>query len=481
MKRQPPLCVVILAAGQGTRMKSAIAKVLHPLAGRPLIGHTLAAAAALDPQRIVLVVGKQSDEVRKTVADEAARLGLDARRIAFALQRRQLGTGHALLQAEKAIGSSRGNLLILSGDVPTVRPETLRRMLRRHRAAGAAVTVMTTNLMDPSGYGRIEREARGSSIERIIEHVDASAQQRRITEINCGIYVADRRLAFDAVRGGKRSNRQREYYLTDLVEAVRRQGGKVLADLQENPEEVMGVNDRLDLARAGALLRRRVLERLMRSGVTVIDPDRTYVDVTVAVGKDTVLYPGTVLQGETRVGAGSVIHSGTRIRDSVLGSDCEILDHCLVQESKLGKAVRVGPMAHLRPGTELADEVRIGNFVETKKTTMGRGAKANHLTYLGDASIGPRVNIGAGTITCNYDGEKKHRTEIGAGVFIGSDSQLVAPVKVGKGAYIAAGSTITRDVPEDALGIARVQQDNKKGWAKKRRASRAQSARKKKG
>jgi bifunctional UDP-N-acetylglucosamine pyrophosphorylase/glucosamine-1-phosphate N-acetyltransferase len=463
------LQVVILAAGQGTRMKSTTAKVLHPLAGRPMIGHTLAAAAALKPQRIVLVVGRQSRAVEDVVRAEASRLGLRRSQIRFVLQRRQLGTGHAFLQAEKALTASRGEVLILSGDVPAVRAQSLRRMLRRHRAAGAQATVMTAVLEDPSGYGRMVRGPGGRRIERIVEHVDATPAERAIREVNCGLYVVDRKRAFEALRRSKRANRQGEYYLTDVVSFLHQDGGKVLGHVHGKPEEMEGVNDRRDLARAGALLRRRILERLMEQGVTVVDPACTYVEDSVKVGRDSVLHPGITLEGATRIGKGCVVRTGSRIVDSTLGSDCEILDGCLLEESSLGKRVRVGPMAHLRPGSRLLDDVRIGNFVETKKTTMGRGSKANHLTYLGDASVGPAVNIGAGTITCNYDGEHKHRTVIGEGVFIGSDSQLVAPVTVGKGAYIAAGSTITADVPAGALGVARSRQSNKLGWVENKR------------
>jgi len=467
--RQRPVQVVILAAGQGKRMKSVTAKVLHPLAGRPMICHTLAAAAGLRPQRIVLVVGVQSKLVQETVQAEARRLGLRPAQVSFALQRRQLGTGHAFLQAEKALGTARGDVVVLSGDVPAIRADSLRRLLRRHRSARAQATIMTAVLSDATGYGRMVRDAGGRLIERIVEHADATPAERAIHEVNCGIYVVERQLAFDAVRAGKRSNRQGEYYLTDLVHVLRGNGHKVIAHVHPDPEEVKGVNDRRDLARAGGLLQQRVLDGLMKKGVTVVDPQHTYVEASVVVGRDTILHPGVMLEGGTRIGRACQIRSGSRIVDSSLGEECEILDHCLLEESRLGRKVRVGPMAHLRPGSRLADEVRIGNFVETKKTTLGRGSKANHLTYLGDASVGSRVNVGAGTITCNYDGTHKHRTIIGAGVFIGSASQLVAPVKVGKGAYIAAGSTITSDVPAGALGVARSRQSNKIGWVKNRR------------
>ena len=465
------LHVVILAAGQGKRMKSAVIKVLHPLAGRPMIAYPLAAAAALRPESIVLVLGNQSAAVRRAVEEEGGRLRLDARRIRFAQQSRQLGTGHALMQAEKYLKGAQGDLLILSGDVPAVRPETLRRLVGRHRASRAAATVLTARVPDPTGYGRV---IRGNGrlhpeVMRIVEHADASAAERRIREINTGLYVADVRRVFHAVRGGRRNNVQKEYYLTDMVEAFREDGDRVIAQEHERPDEVMGVNDRSELARAGRLLVGRTLERLMREGVTIVDPSRTDVDSTVRIGRDTVIHPNVTLAGRTRIGERCVLRPGTRVQDSVLGNDCVVLDHCVIVESRIGSGARVGPMAHLRPGSQLADEVHIGNFVETKKTKIGHGSKANHLTYLGDSSIGRRVNVGAGTITCNYDGVHKHRTVMGDEVFIGSNTQLVAPVKVGKGAYVAAGSTITRNVPAGALAVARGRQTNKRGWAQQRR------------
>jgi len=472
-----PLHVVILAAGLGKRMKSKLPKVLHPLAGRPMIAYPLAAAAALKPDSVVLVLGRGADQVRSVVEEEAERLGLAGTRIAFALQARQLGTGHAVMQAEGALKGARGDLLILSGDVPAIRADTLRRLVRRHRAARAAATVLTMRLADPSGYGRVIRgagSARGE-VERIVEHVDASAAERRVEEINAGIYVADARGIFAAVRGAKRSNAQKEYYLTDMVEAFRGKGGRVIGHEHAPPDEVMGVNDRRDLARAARLLNDRAVEGLMKGGVTIVDPARTDVESTVKVGADTVIHPGVTLAGRTRIGSGCVLHPGTRVQDAILGDGCVVLDHSLIVESRIGSGVRIGPMAHLRPGTDLADDVRIGNFVETKKTKVGRGSKANHLTYLGDAKIGGKVNVGAGTITCNYDGKNKHQTVMDDGVFIGSNAELVAPVRIGRGAYVAAGSTITKDVPAGALGVGRARQSNKEGWveSQKKRAARA--------
>ncbi|MGD8374638.1 MAG: bifunctional UDP-N-acetylglucosamine diphosphorylase/glucosamine-1-phosphate N-acetyltransferase GlmU [Acidobacteriota bacterium] len=467
--------VVILAAGLGKRMKSSVIKVLHPVAGRPMIARSLAAAAALKPESVTMVLGNQAEAVRPAVEAAAAEARLPPDRLRFALQRRQLGTGHAVMQAESRLRGAGGDLLILAGDVPAIRPETLRGLLRRHRAARAAATVLTAELEDPRGYGRILRGtgAGRDDVLRIVEHADADREQRRIREINSGIYVAEIPGVFRVLKGAGRSNAQNEYYLTDMVEAFRAQGRRVIARRHDHPAEVMGVNDRVELARAGRLLMGRTLEALMRAGVTILDPDRTDIEPGVRVGRDTVIHPGVTLTGRTRIGERCELYPGTRVHDSRIADDTVILDHCLVLGSRIGAGARIGPMAHLRPDSRLDAAVRVGNFVETKKTRMGRGSKANHLTYLGDSRVGRGVNVGAGTITCNYDGTAKHETVLGDGVFIGSDSQLVAPVKVGKGAYVAAGSTITRDVPPGALALSRARQVNKEGWVEARRARQA--------
>jgi bifunctional UDP-N-acetylglucosamine pyrophosphorylase/glucosamine-1-phosphate N-acetyltransferase len=471
--------VVVLAAGLGKRMRSATIKVLHPVAGRPMIARTLAAVAPLRPETIVFVLGNQAADVRAAVEGEAERLGIGRTRLAFALQARQLGTGHALLQAESALKGARGDLVILAGDVPAIATGTLRRLLRQHRAARAAATVLTADLPDPTGYGRIVRGEGGerAQVLRIVEHRDADAAERRIREINTGIYAVDVQRIWDAVRGGKQRNAQKEYYLTDAVARLRARGRRVIAWKHDNPDEVMGVNDRAELARVGRWMVRRALERLMAAGVTVLDPGRTDVEPGVRVGRDTILHPGVTLQGETRIGRRCVLHPGVRVHDSIVGDDCVILDHSLVQRSRVGAASRIGPMANLRPGTDVEGEVHLGNFVETKQTRMGRGSKANHLSYLGDSVIGRKVNIGAGTITCNYDGARKHPTVIGDGVFIGSDTQLVAPVTVGRGAYVGAGSTVVQDVPPGALALSRSRQTNKPGWADALRRDREARAR----
>jgi bifunctional UDP-N-acetylglucosamine pyrophosphorylase/glucosamine-1-phosphate N-acetyltransferase len=476
--------VVILAAGLGKRMRSATIKILHPVAGRPMIARTLAAVAPLHPDTIVMVLGNQAPSVRAVVESEAERLGLGRTRLEFALQKRQLGTGHALLQAEPALRAARGDLLILAGDVPAIETRTLRRLLRQHRAARAAASVLTAELRDPTGYGRIVRGegAERGEVLRIVEHRDADATERRLAEINTGIYAVEVERIWDAVRGGGQRNAQKEYYLTDAVAGLRARGRRVIACKHRDPDELMGVNDRAELARVGRWMVRRALERLMAAGVTVLDPERTDVEPGVRVGRDTVLHPGVTLEGETRVGRRCILHPGVRVHDSIVGDDCVILDHSLIQGSRVGRASRIGPMANLRPGTDVEGDVHLGNFVETKKTRIGKGSKANHLSYLGDAVIGRKVNVGAGTITCNYDGVHKHATVIDDGVFIGSDSQLVAPVRIGRGAYVGAGSTVVQDVPPGALALSRTRQTNKPGWAdalrrdRELRAGRASSA-----
>ncbi len=448
--------VLILAAGKGTRMKSSSPKVLHQVAGAPMIDYVLATAAAVGAETRTVVIGHEADRVRKSLAGHA-----DLR---FVLQQPQLGTAHAVVQAEPLFAGVSGTLVLLSGDVPLLTADTLRALLERHHGAGAAATVLTAIVDNPSGYGRVVRD--GSEVLRIVEHRDASEAERGIREINSGIYAFDLEPLFPALRQVASDNAQREFYLPDLVAIYRKAGRKVAALAIERPDEILGVNTREELAGMSVRVWGARRAALMASGVTLEDPATTYVDGGVEVGPDTVIRPNVSLQGRTRIGAGATIHSGVRIVDSELADGVTVLDHCLVLGSRIAEAVVIGPFAHIRPDTVICAGARIGNFVELKKTRMGAGSKANHLAYLGDATIGERVNIGAGTITCNYDGVRKHPTVIEDEVFIGSDSQLIAPVTIGKGAYVAAGSTITKDVPPDALGIARGRQENKEGWAK---------------
>jgi bifunctional UDP-N-acetylglucosamine pyrophosphorylase/glucosamine-1-phosphate N-acetyltransferase len=453
------VAAIVLAAGKGTRMKSDTVKVLHQLGERPLVAWPVAAARRVGAGRVVLVVGHQADQVRERFAGDSG--------VLFAEQAEQLGTGHAVACAREALAGFSGTVLILCGDVPLIRAETLQAMLATHRERQAAVTVLTTHLADPHGYGRIVKRE-GGRIVRIVEEKDASLEERELTEINSGIYCVEAAFLFAAVSRLKNDNAQGEYYLTDIVTQATDEHRLCLAFATHDPEEVQGVNDRVQLARAGAVLRRRLNEELMLAGVTIIDPATTYIEAGVAIGRDTVIYPNVHLRGAT------VIGSGCRIEPNVMIDGCRLADRVTVKagsvlaDSVVHEEVAIGPMAHLRPGTELKAHVKIGNFVETKKIVMGEGSKASHLTYLGDAEIGRDVNIGCGTITCNYDGVRKHRTVIGDEVFVGSDVQFVAPVTVGRNSLIAAGTTVTQDVPPDSLAIARVPQVNKVGWKLKK-------------
>jgi bifunctional UDP-N-acetylglucosamine pyrophosphorylase/glucosamine-1-phosphate N-acetyltransferase len=450
---------LILAAGMGKRMQSRWSKLIHPIAGRPMVRHVIEATKGAGVARTVVVIGNQADEVRRAVGDHD-------KRIAFAFQKEQLGTGHAVLSAERLLQGHTGDVLILNGDLPALRPETLRALVSYHRAHGAPLSLLTTVVADPRGYGRVIRNY-GGDVSRIVEDADASADERATQEINCGIYCVDSQSLFRPLRQATRDNAQGEIYLTDLVEILRRASRKVAAYRHAEPQEVLGVNDRSEMAQASRALYQRKAEALMREGVTLVDPATTYVDMPVTIGRDSLLEPQVMILGDSRLGADVRIGLGSRLVDSEVGDGSEILPYCVIGQARVGRSCRVGPFAHLRPESTLEDESRVGNFVETKKTRLGRGSKANHLSYLGDAEIGREVNIGAGTITCNYDGVHKHRTVIEDEVFIGSDTQLVAPVRIRRGAFVGAGSTITKDVPSHALALSRARQENKEGWAKR--------------
>ena len=454
----PPLHVVILAAGKGTRMKSGTPKVLHGIAGRRMLDYVLAAASSLSPASIRVVIGHQGDAIRKSYADTPIR---------FVVQEPQLGTGHALLQAEPQLRGATGSVLLLSGDVPLLTASTLARLAAQHHADGAAATVLTATVNHPHGYGRIVRSE--GRIARIVEERDASPAERQIAEINAGIYAFDLGPLFEAIAGIAAQNAQGEYYLPDLVGIYRRQGLGVSTVTVSNPDEIRGINSRRELAEAGAIVRQLKNEELMAAGVTLVDPATTYIEPGVLVGADTIIHPNVYLEGRTVIGQACQIHAGTRIVDSTIGDRVTVRNYCVITESSVAENAVLGPFAHLRPSSHVMDGAHIGNFVELKKTTLGRGSKASHLTYLGDATIGDNVNIGAGTITCNYDGRTKNPTVIEDDAFVGSDSALVAPVTIGRGAYIAAGSTITENVPAGALGIARGRQVNKEGWARGRK------------
>ena len=451
--------ILILAAGLGTRMRSSRPKVLHRLGGLPLIEHVLRAASALTPDSIGVVVGHVADQVRAGLAGHA---GLE-----FVLQTDQLGSGHALLQAEPLFRGRRGSLVVLSGDVPLIRPETLRHLVETHDRADAAVTVLTATVTRPYGYGRIIRK--DGRLSRVVEERDASEAQRQLKEINSGIYACNLAPLFDVLREVPAAGAVNEIYLPGLVTIYRRRGLGVETVEVENPDEVRGINSQTELAEVRQIVRQRKNEELMAVGVTIEDPATTFVDMDVTVGPDTVIHPSVILEGRTTIGARCELHAGVRIVDSTLGDDVLVNNHCVIQGATIAPGARVGPFAHLRPETVVGKAARIGNFVETKKTSLGDGSKANHLTYLGDATIGSGVNVGAGTITCNYDGGEKHPTTIGDRVFIGSGTELIAPVTLGHDAYVAAGSCITDDVPAGALGMARGRQVNKEDWVTRRK------------
>jgi len=450
------LAVVILAAGQGTRMKSDIPKVLHAVGGKPMLSQVVQCARALDAQPIIPVIGHGAELVRSTLCNEE---------LTFVLQEQQLGTGHALQCAEAALNGFAGDLLLLCGDVPLLREVTLRSLVEHHQKTNASVTILTAEMDDPTGYGRILRGPNG--VELIVEEKDATDAQRQVREINTGIYLFRAPQVFALLRQLDNRNAQGEYYLTDVVAATRLAGERVEALLAADAQETTGINDRVQLAEADGILRGRINAAHQRAGVTLVDPAATYIGPDVVIGPDTLVHPGVHLRGRTTIGRACEIEPGVVITDCTIGDRVHLKPGSVLSESTIGNTCAVGPMAHLRPGTVLTGNNKIGNFVETKKAVIGEKSQASHLTYIGDATLGKNVNIGCGTITCNYDGVNKHQTTIEDDVFVGSDTQFIAPVTIGRGSLIAAGSTITKDVPPDALAISRVEQKNIEGWVKK--------------
>jgi bifunctional UDP-N-acetylglucosamine pyrophosphorylase/glucosamine-1-phosphate N-acetyltransferase len=453
--------VIILAAGLGTRMKSSTIKILHRAAGRPIVDYVLDLAANLCDTPPVMIVGHQREHVQQSVGERAR----------YAVQEEQLGTGHAVLQAApllEASGVQGKRILILSGDVPLTRRETLQRLLDEHERNGNALTLLTMKLAEPAMYGRIVRDDSGA-VTRIVEAKDATSEQKRIDEVNAGIYVFDGEHLFDNLRHLKPENAQKEYYLTDLLAVIRNAGHRVGAVIANDPVEALGVNSRGELAQVENEIQRRVVEQLMKDGVTFRNPSTVVIDSTVSIGQDTVVYPFVTLEGTTRIGTDCVLDPGVHLVNVTVGNNVHLKTGTVAEDAVIDDDATVGPYAHLRPGSKLGRKVKVGNFVETKKAVFAEGAKASHLSYIGDAEIGANVNIGAGTITCNYDGVNKHKTILEDGVFIGSDTQLVAPVRVGRGAYVGAGSTITKDVPPDALALSRTPQKNVEGWAARKR------------
>jgi bifunctional UDP-N-acetylglucosamine pyrophosphorylase/glucosamine-1-phosphate N-acetyltransferase len=452
------ISAIILAAGLGTRMRSKKAKVLHEAGGMALVEHVLRAASSTAAENVTVVVGHQAEAVRKL---------LDGRGCQFVLQTEQKGTGHAVAMCED-VALKEGLTLLLYGDCPLLRAETIERLVQEHLATGVAASLITTHLENPHGYGRIVRGA-NDDIVAIVEEKAATDEQRKITEINSGIYCIDSALLWRHVREIRPNAASGELYLTDIVEILREAGERTRAFVVEDANELLGINTRVELATVDRILRARKAEALMLSGVTIERPETVAIDADVEIGMDTVIGPFTQILGKTRIGADCKVGAGSVLRDAVIADGVVIAEYCFVGSSQVETGAQIGPFSRLRLENHVGAGAHIGNFVELKKTRFGAGAKANHLAYLGDSNIGAGVNVGAGTITCNYDGVHKHTTEIGEGVFVGSNSTLVAPVVIESGSYVAAGSVITERVPGEALALGRSRQTNKEGWARARK------------
>jgi bifunctional UDP-N-acetylglucosamine pyrophosphorylase/glucosamine-1-phosphate N-acetyltransferase len=448
--------VMILAAGLGTRMKSRRAKVLHELAGRPLIAHVIRAAFALNPSSIITIIGHQAEEVEGAVRDEVARLvdnGFEERpELFFALQTEQKGTGHAVMAAREVLKNRTAPLIVTAGDVPMMQGEMLKRLMDAHNREQNDATVLTVRMEEPFGYGRIIRDAEGRYL-RCVEQKDGTPEELAVKEINVSIYCFNPASLLSALDHLKSDNAQNEFYLTDVPQILLNQGKRLGVFCYENADEVRGVNTRVELAGLEPQLRDRKLRELMLSGVTIIDPATTYIQQDVAIGQDTVIHPQVIIEGNSRIGAGCTIHSWTRLTNVQIDDEVKVNNSCIIENTILHKGSSVGPFARMRMNAELGENAIIGNFVEVKKSKIGRGTKAQHLTYLGDATLGEKVNIGAGTITCNYDGVRKHETIIEDNVKIGSDTMLVAPVRIGAGSVTGAGTVVTKDVPPNSLAV----------------------------
>ncbi|TCP22547.1 UDP-N-acetylglucosamine pyrophosphorylase /glucosamine-1-phosphate N-acetyltransferase [Scopulibacillus darangshiensis] len=446
---------VILGAGKGTRMKSKLYKVLHPVCGKPMIQHVVDQIRGLNFGKIVTIIGHGGEAVKEQLGET----------VDYAVQEKQLGTAHAVQQAADIIRGRQGTTVVLCGDTPLITGETVGKLLDYHENEGAAVTVLTALMANPSGYGRVIRNKSGD-VERIVEDKDASPSEKEIKEINTAIYCFDNERLFDSLKKIKNDNAQGEYYLPDVISILKSEGSKVAAFLSDSFEETLGVNDRVALSQAEGYMRKRINAYHMRQGVTITNPDNTTISADAVIGSDTTLYPGTMILGQAKIGEGCEIGPYTEVKDSEIGHSAKI-KQSVVHDSKVGEHVNIGPFAHIRPLSQIGDNVKIGNFVEIKKSAMGEGSKASHLSYVGDAEIGKDVNLGCGSITVNYDGKNKYLTRVEDGAFIGCNVNLVAPVTVGKHAFVAAGSTITQTVDENALAIARSRQTNKENYAEK--------------
>lgn len=446
---------VILAAGQGTRMRSKLYKVLHPVCGKPMVQHVVDEVSKLDMDHIVTIIGHGAELVKSQLGEQCS----------YALQEEQLGTAHAVMQAQEMLENKEGVTIVVCGDTPLIKAETMEALFKQHTEQQAKATVLTALATDPTGYGRIIRNDKGL-VEKIVEHKDASDSEREVKEINTGTYCFDNQALFTALKNVSNENVQGEYYLPDVIEILKNAGEVVTAFQTEEFEETLGVNDRVALSQAETLMKKRINETHMRNGVTIIDPNNTYIDADVEIGSDTIVQPGTIITGKTIIASDCVIGPNSEIQNCQVGEGT-VIRQSVAHDSLIGSHVNIGPFAHIRPQSNIHDDVKIGNFVEIKKTVFGQGSKASHLSYIGDAEVGQDVNIGCGSITVNYDGKNKFLTKIEDGAFIGCNSNLVAPVTVGAGAYVAAGSTVTEDVPGKALAIARARQVNKEQYVEK--------------
>ncbi|HBR16845.1 MAG: UDP-N-acetylglucosamine diphosphorylase/glucosamine-1-phosphate N-acetyltransferase [Deltaproteobacteria bacterium RIFCSPLOWO2_12_FULL_43_16] len=466
------IAVIILAAGLGKRMKSDIPKVLHPVAGRPMLFYPIEVVKSLGIDKVVVIVGHKAEEVINTLQEvrsqESGVRSQNKSQIQFVKQEPQLGTGNAVLCAEDSLKDWKGNVLILSGDVPLITRESILGLLDLHAQKKASISFISAIVENPTGYGRVVRDKKRSVI-RIVEDKDASPKEKANNEINTGIYYISVPFLFSSLKKIKKENAQGEYYLPDLIGMAVKQKKRVAALTHINAAEVMGINNRIELSEANEEMRERINNELMLSGVTLIAPETAYIHKGVKIGRDTTIYPNVFLEGNSSIGDGCLIEEGCKIINSTIGDNSSVKSHSVIESSQVGQNVSIGPFARLRPESVIEDTAKVGNFVEIKKSRLGRGTKANHLSYIGDAIIGKDVNIGAGTITCNYDGIKKHQTTIEDGAFIGSDTQLVAPVKVGKNAYIGSGSTITKNVPAGSLALSRPEQRIVEGWVERKR------------